>query len=165
MQLNFVKRWSAHCFVRGAGIILGQGGRRRANLAKEKRTSKVLRWEYRVLYSSTFYNNCFSNKFCLLIACLISVLSYQRLESKFLHIKRGYFASSAPPNDIICPPLSPLSGVPALRGPCLSKRAIKGLRSKGLFKDNTTPEGWGHIFLWIGVWTFLLRTVTGGGES
>ena len=90
MQLNFVKRWSAHRFVRGAGIILGQGGHRRANLAKKKRTSKVPLWEYRALYSSTLCDNCFSHKFCLLIACLISVLSYQRLESKFLHIKRGY---------------------------------------------------------------------------
>ena len=93
-----------------AGTIMGQGGQtrqegieynRRANLAEKWRNAEALLWKYHKLSFSQSYTSLpFTINSCLLeIAYFISVVSYQRLQSKGLHFKKGIFVFYAPLNE------------------------------------------------------------------
>jgi len=60
-------------------------------------------WEHHGLYFSQAHKkSSFAIKYCLFIVCLMSVLSYQNLESNFLHVKKSTFAPCSPKQKTGC---------------------------------------------------------------
>ena len=111
--------------TRDAGNKVGQGGRqeqkgtyylRSANISQKWRASEALFEKYHGLCLSQSYKCLsFPIKYCLLLAYMISVVSYQQVENKSLQLKRALLLPLLPQlkrQEWRLLPPAPLSGMP-----------------------------------------------------